>query len=263
MRSIVVVLLVLWSGCDTGSIQPVHRPELVGSRSVDSSSQGPVSYPTDGLLAYFPFDGHASNVLSPLHRGQAFGTAYVNDRRGNSNSAVWFDGTNDYITISESNLLQVQLPVSLSFWVKPDQVETTSAALTTSFDHSGNTGVFAAFDSNGSNPSISIGGGGGFGIQTRRTLHAAVPLEPGQWYHIVGVVQSVHAMKIYVNAVNVLGHTDGGANELRYGDGPLTFGRRIASVNAPPIHFEGALDDVMIYGVALSPSDVTRLFLGE
>lgn len=263
MRLLIPVLLLLMSGCDSNDFRTIQRPDLVGSRSVDSNRQKADSYPTDGLLAYFPLDDNASNVLTRLHGGQNHGAVYVDDRHGNSKSAAWFDGVDNYITISESNLLQVQLPVSLSFWVRPEQVITTSAAITTSFDSTSNTGVFAAFDSNGSNPSISIGDGNGFGARSRRTLHAAAPLEPGRWYHIVGVVESVDAMELYIDAVNVAGHTDGDADELRYGSGPLTFGRRVASRDSLPIYFEGALDDVMIYGIALSQSDVTHLFHGE
>lgn len=263
MRVFILIGMVLIAGCDTHDFRTERSSRLVGSRSGETEHDSPSTYPVSGLMAYFPFDGDVSNVTSDLHRGQNHGATFTTDRLGNSRSAIQFDGIDNFISFTESNILQVQLPVSLSFWVKPDQNRTTSAVITTSYDSSENTGVFAAFDSNGGNPSISIGGGEGLGISSRRTLHAISPLVPGEWYHIVGVVESAASMRLFINGIEVAGDMDGDANDIKYGGGPMVFGRRISSKGSPPIYFQGALDDVAIYGHALNQSDVSHLFRGS
>jgi len=53
----------------------------------------------DGLVAYYPFDGDATDSSGNGHDGTVYGATLVVDRNGQANGAYSFDGQNDYIKI--------------------------------------------------------------------------------------------------------------------------------------------------------------------
>src|SRR5690606_41697402 len=50
--------------------------------------------------------------------GINFGATFANDRFGNPNSAIYFDGVNDYVNFPNISELKPDLPISFSFWIK-------------------------------------------------------------------------------------------------------------------------------------------------
>ena len=56
--------------------------------------------PTDGLIAYYPFNGNANDESGNSNNGTVNGATLTSDRNGNANSAYSFDGINDYIEIN-------------------------------------------------------------------------------------------------------------------------------------------------------------------
>ena len=54
---------------------------------------------TEGLVAYYPFNGNANDESTDGHDGTVYGATLTTDRFGNSNSAYSFDGINDYICV--------------------------------------------------------------------------------------------------------------------------------------------------------------------
>jgi hypothetical protein len=47
---------------------------------------------------------------------------------------------------------------------------------------------------------------------------------------------------------------------MEYVQGPVTIGRKVASVNNAPIYFKGSIDEIAIYSVALTPDEVEHLY---
>ena len=57
-------------------------------------SQDLPSYvPTDGLVAYYPFNGNANDESGNGNHGTVNGATLTTDRDGNENSSYSFDGT--------------------------------------------------------------------------------------------------------------------------------------------------------------------------
>lgn len=89
------------------------------------------------------------------------------------------------------------------------------------------------------------------------TSSNVVPLPASQWSHVAGVYDGV-AVRIYVNGIEAppLGLTSGApvasSNELRIGGDP----------SGPYRHYAGLVDDVRIYGRALSPPEIHDLYAG-
>lgn len=74
---------------------------------------------SDRLLAYYPFNGNASDLYG-IHHAGITGAEFYTDRMGQNDSAVSFDGTDDYLTIADHD--DFSFPrgdFSISFWVQP------------------------------------------------------------------------------------------------------------------------------------------------
>ncbi len=65
-----------------------------------SFGQVPSYVPTNGLLAWYPFDGNANDESGNGYNGIVNGATLSTDRNGIPNSAYSFDGINDYILMT-------------------------------------------------------------------------------------------------------------------------------------------------------------------
>lgn len=73
--------------------------------------------PTNGLVAYYPFNGNANDESGNGNNGTVNGATLTTDRFGNENSAYSFDG-NSKITASASALPTGSSARTISIWVK-------------------------------------------------------------------------------------------------------------------------------------------------
>lgn len=71
-----------------------------------------------GLVAYYPFNGDASDESGNNNNGTVYGAELTSDRKGNADKAFLFDGIDDYIEIEHSASLNLSKQLSISFWAK-------------------------------------------------------------------------------------------------------------------------------------------------
>ena len=69
-----------------------------------------------GLVAWYPFDGNASDMSGNGNHGTVNGATLGTDRHGQTDKAYSFDGVDDNIIFSEINSLEAQSH-TLSTWV--------------------------------------------------------------------------------------------------------------------------------------------------
>lgn len=89
----------------------------------------PASYgeiPTNGLVAYYTFNGNANDISGNGSNGTAVSTNPTSDRFGNSNSAYSFDGSNSYIDAVIPNIPNSNSSRTISGWFKTDNAFTDS-----------------------------------------------------------------------------------------------------------------------------------------
>jgi hypothetical protein len=98
-RMICVVLILLMIAVGTGSVMFAE------------------TLPTNGLVAYYPFNGNANDESGNGNHGMVYGATLTVDRFGNANSAYSFDGMNDYIVTNYSGILGKN-PGTISLWLK-------------------------------------------------------------------------------------------------------------------------------------------------
>jgi hypothetical protein len=80
-------------------------------------------FPTDGLVAWYPFNGNANDESGNGNNGLAVGPTLTTNRTGESNSAYLFDGTNDFISVKHQQKLNLPgsgTSFSFSAWVLPN-----------------------------------------------------------------------------------------------------------------------------------------------
>ncbi len=76
---------------------------------------------TNGLVAYYPFNGNAYDVSGYGNNGNVYGASLTTDRFENNANAYSFDGINDLISIAHSNaqlIFGANQNSTISLWVK-------------------------------------------------------------------------------------------------------------------------------------------------
>lgn len=91
-----------------------------GGQAVDSIGaivQDPANLGTGIPVAYYPFNGDASDASGFGHHGVVRGAQLAQDRFGNANSAYVFDGDDDFIRVRNTYTLNFRDQISVSLWM--------------------------------------------------------------------------------------------------------------------------------------------------
>lgn len=78
---------------------------------------------SNGLLAYYPFNGNANDESGNGNNGTINGATLTSDRHGNVNRAYSFDGLDSIVCLSNNNKITSKYAISL--WIKPTEIDTT------------------------------------------------------------------------------------------------------------------------------------------
>lgn len=211
------------------------------------------------LLIHYPFDGNANDVSGNGFHGIPNATL-TEDRFGNSNSAYYFNGVDEFIDLPISLVLKPQLPITYSCWVKFDVIDAEKTVIATndfaSDSHSGawiNTsgaGNFAAnFGDNSGNTSSP----------NRRTKVGITSLEADVWYHLVAIIRGPQDMDVYVDCRNDEGSYSGSGGSIAYSSAPGSIGRKDSDFSGPASYFQGTIDDFRYWERELSEDEISLL----
>ena len=200
---------------------------------------------TEGLVAYYPFNGNANDESGNGNNGITEGEIQLDvDRFGNENCSYIFDGTNDKITVPNDDQLNSDNG-SWSVWIKP------------LIDG----GYIITKDTYGYNNdgklSINIDGYISFLIDANGVFNSAISNNPYQWnnwYHIVAI-WGASGISIYIDTV-LVGTLDFYEGISCIGD--LVFGGIFSNYSNP--WFNGNIDDIRIYNRALTESEIQALY---
>jgi hypothetical protein len=221
--------------------------------------------PTDGLVAYYPFNGNADDESGNGYDGTVYGATLTSDRFGASGSAYSFDG-DDYISVDY--VAAFQLPVlTFSAWVLPtvDLSAGTSPAWVVGRGEDFATDL-AAFNLLVAQSSSPLANGVTAFYETAGNndhfFDTNVYPEVGDWTHLVASRAADGLLSIYSDGSLIgqwLSTPDPTANSFQ----DLLIGARWF-VPTPPTavitnFFTGAIDDVLIYNRALSPGEIADL----
>jgi gliding motility-associated-like protein len=215
--------------------------------------------PTNGLVAYYPFNGNANDESGNGNNGIVYGAKLTTDRCGILNRAYSFDNLiPGYISIPSTGLDLNQFTYSswAYLYSSPSDNERYCVIVIGSLngDHAITYNVnFHILDTlyNGWG-SHSYSGG------SSNTIYTGISASTKQWYHLL-TTRSLIASKFYINGILV--DSVGTPDAPYYGVGPVE-----ASIGMRYNHtlpFDGKIDDIRIYNRALSEVEIKRLYNEE
>jgi hypothetical protein len=210
---------------------------------------------SSGLVGYWSFDEGAGT------------TAYDSSGNGNNgtliNSPVWsagkygsaltFDGTTNYVEMSNSSVLNnANFTIEAWIFINAD-VNQTQARIVSKQETGSKSYSFDIFGngyggSTGNQLLLSIGTGATW-INFLSTTH----LSNRTWYHVAGTQEGTSS-KIYINGqLDKNGTT---ATQTTDNNGVLTVGCQKQTGTSTTFFFNGTIDDVRIYNRALSQQEI-------
>lgn len=202
--------------------------------------------PTTGLVSHWPFSGNANDAGPGTNHGTVNGATLTADRHGRTGSAYYFDG-NDNITVPHHSSLDVDGAMTISFWVKPDELQT-----------SGNRMILGKSNyTTKTNYLVRVRPNGYFQWEYNGyTENNTSAVTAAEWHHVtVTAAGPGTGKKIYINGVKV---AEDESSSGPYGQvtNPLTFG--YAGYGAE--YFKGSIDDIRIYSRELSQAEIIALY---
>jgi Concanavalin A-like lectin/glucanases superfamily len=213
---------------------------------------------SDGLVAYYPFNGNANDESGNGNNGIVHGATLAMDRFGNANSAYSFDGVNNYIDINKQIVSAVDFTVT--FWLKPE-AQQKGIVVPISQGH----GNFTANTTDGFAvqygwPTADVmmfiygdGDGGG----TWRVIDFGYQLLSELKWHQLMVSKGGQTITLYKNGVKVATRSD---HILVFGNHNFSIGHDTYNAGR---EFHGSIDDVRIYNRALSEAEIQQIYQGE
>jgi len=216
--------------------------------------------PTDGLAAFFPFNGNAGDESGTGNNGTVHGATLTTDRFGNANHAYFFNGTSDYIEVPSSNSLKLTTGFTINAWVCLDSFViapytcNTIVSKVADKDWSGGYELKAAGsedpDYRQFQSSAKISG-------INSTVIGLSNYSTGTWYMVTTTYDGIH-YRLYVNGSLADEITCTGT--VQTSDIPLRIGRR-SGAGKYNNWFQGKIDDIRIYNRGLTQADIDLLFI--
>ncbi len=199
-------------------------------------------------VALYSFTGTANDLSVNGNNATINGAVFTQDRFGYANSAVLFDGVQGNLVAANSAATNTANE-SISFWIKVTALPATGEAYVLS--HGGWQERWK----------VSLPSHGKLVYSTKNAAGQnvdmdtdSVSLAPGVWKHVV-MTHDGTSNSIYINGV--LKRSVAATGALGTTTKPLGMGFDPIDVTN---YFKGALDEVTLYGVALTAAQVTALY---
>lgn len=206
-----------------------------------------------GLVAHYPFNGNANDVSGNENNGTVNGATQATDRFGNNQSAYFFDGSDDYINILNSETLKLT-SWTISCWVRVESNQSNGGAILAKDE----------VQNDKYNYKIMQKSNNTFTSQyetcnddSDHTIYSDTA-DSNVWIHIVSL-RNDHTGKhaIYINGEKI--------EEGYWDDTPCTYNSDLKigfqdAKGGEVGHFYGLIDDIRIYKHALSENKVKTLY---
>lgn len=215
----------------------------------------------NGMVAHFPLNGNLNDISTSSILATNNSCTFVSDRNGIAGDAIGFNSTG-YVSFTDNSLKQ-QFPISVSYWVKLNSLAEVNVLFKTDNVFENYYGVSMNNLPSGG-LTISFGGGlGGANSSNQRYFTTNnITMVAGTWHHVVGIINSVNDMEIYLDCVKATGTYGGtGSTSVAYSsNGDSRLGGSIGN-NIHPTNFmmDGSMDQFAFWNRELTPSEITYL----
>ncbi len=183
-----------------------------------------------------------------------FSFSQVANNVGSGNS-IDFDSNDDRVNLGPA-LNNLTLPLTIMAWVKPNPQTTINPVFSSSSDGSDWHGIWLHVASDRVQAAFADGDGG-FGLASRRVKVCNYTNLHNDWFHVSAVITNANDIKIYVNGIELSGSYNGDATQLvNSPTGEADIGYHERGPSSPVVHFNGGIDEVRLWDIALSESQV-------
>ena len=222
--------------------------------------------PSEGLVAYYAFDGNVVDSSQNQASSQAVNPVWVKDRFGNEAAALYLsEELNNEVRASGDGLPRGEAPRTISMWIKPDAMGMDPGTVRRRGDIMGYGKI------NGDEGSViapflwwpdrvsQLSFGSDHFDWNRRVSDWRF----NRWHHVVWIYNGGNSAKLYLDGVPTavgISHVPAKQIEdlaLNTVPGPLLVGHYAEG------HYNGAIDDLRIYNKALSNAEAAQLFDAE
>jgi hypothetical protein len=195
--------------------------------------------------------GAGSNTSAGTCNSGAGTEMWDDGTTGKFNSSLGFDGTDDYVSVADSSVLDITGDITVSLWAKPSVVDTSTDILLEKGDGTNATSRAFGIRINGS----SLWSGAFYNTSGGSDVFASnITPVVGRWDHVV-ITRTSTIDRIYVNGQQA------GSSSL---SGTLNNTSTILAIGRPGSlgsnYFNGQIDDVRIYNYALSATQVKTVY---
>ena len=215
------------------------------------------TFPTNGLVAYYPFNGDANDESGNGNNGTIYGATLTTDRFGVQGKAMAFNGINQYIQAPHQAYLNfpggdftiafwaVLNDLSLQYFIGKDMGQGVNDKWIVLYQDGQGSG-------RGINMLVFTSGSPGSNV-----LPGDVKPELGTWHHFLFRKRAT-TYTLDMDGLPVSSNTNGPPSLPSDNTAPLTIGRAEGGA-----YVNGKIDDIRIYDRALSDSEVQQLYLLE
>ncbi|MBF0376481.1 MAG: LamG domain-containing protein [Desulfamplus sp.] len=221
---------------------------------------------TDGLVAYYPFNGNANDESGNGNNGAVNGAVLTKDGLGNPNSAYSFDGVNDYISVAynaSKPIFNLENKFTYSLWFYAN----SSGDLTNNQPLIGrqqcqNAFPSAELDLLKSEIAFTLN------YQNSATHSQFIPLQtitPNQWTHIAATYdKDTNQVSVYLNGKNILSESYSQTiwkPETSFWIGGIPKPDNYSS--CWETFLNGNIDNIRVYNRSLSQSEIEEIYNSE
>ncbi len=215
--------------------------------------------PADGLIAEYLFNGNANDTSGNGKHCTGTEGAYMTDRLGNLNSAISFDGTDDYLVVADTDIGKfiVNGSSTVSFWFK------SAIGNGTIFGHStyyNDYGWKLCTASNGDDLEFSDDE-----YSTEVDFGSYDDVTDGNWHHII-LMNTGFVITFYIDGS--IENVSYDTNDIAYGAADTLYffiGARYTNrdydADVLGRFFTGVMDDIRVYNRNLTEDEMLALLL--
>lgn len=217
-----------------------------------------LAIPTNGLIAWWSFQGNANDVSGNGHNGTVYGASLTEDRFGNPNSAYYFDGINDYIDIGGG--VKPGMPLTVSTWVRLDNPVTGGPVFRNDYVNGGSNRYGVQLYVADEYMDAAMYEGFSAPWNRRGSLSEEPDADSGTWHLATAVFVSINDIRLYWDGEPITGTYHGEGSGLSYSSGNGALGHTYGA-GGVSTYFNGAIDDVLVYNLALTDAEIHNIFI--